>query len=272
MTSASGFEPRPETASARDAARVAGAITARRTNAELVLSKGPLDIVTGADIAAEDAIRALLGAAFPEIAIVGEERGGEPPAAGAAYWLIDPLCGTQSYASGIPTYCTNIALVEQGRVTAAAVFDGATGDVYVAEKGRGAYVQRGDGWERLQAKPGPLFALEMAGHPYAGSPQALGALFASLLATRRWYLRLLGTTLPFARVATGQFAGLFLVGPISSPLHTAAGCLLAAEAGACVTDTAGEPWDLQTTSFVVASTPALHAELLGFYRQAFAEA
>jgi myo-inositol-1(or 4)-monophosphatase len=264
------FDPRPETLSARAAARVAGAITVHRTDADVILSKGGLDIVTGTDLAAEDAIREVLTRAFPDYAIVGEERGGEPPATGAPYWLIDPLCGTQSYAAQIPTFCTNIALVERGVVTLAAVFDGATQQLYVAERGRGAYLDQGHGWQPVAVKDGPVFGFEMAGHPYDGPPRALGALFAALLARRRWYLRLLGTTLPFVRVASGQFAGLFLIGPISSPLHTAAGCLLCTEAGAVVTDTAGQPWDLQTHSFIVAATEAMHAELLELYREAFA--
>ena len=45
-------------------------------------------------------------------------------------------------------------------------------------------------------------------------------------------------------------------------MHTAAGCLLAHEAGAIVTALDGSPWSLAHRSHVLAATPALHADLL----------
>jgi myo-inositol-1(or 4)-monophosphatase len=261
---------RPETTCAVAAARAAGALASRRTDATTVIQKGELDIATGTDLACEDAIRGLLTQRYPKYAIVGEERGGTPTQDGATYWLIDPLCGTQTYASRIPAFCTNIALVEGGVVTVAAVFDGATGEVYAAERGHGAYLVRPDDSEALSARDGTVLGFDLAGFPSASlDAKAVGSLFGSLIGQGRWHVRFLGTTLPFARVATGDFTALFLVGRVSSPLHTAAGCLLAEEAGAVVTDVVGAPWNLQTTSFVVAATQALHRELLQIYRAAF---
>lgn len=260
---------RPETCCAVEAVRAAGAIAALRTNAEIVIPKGELDLATGTDIAAEDAVRAILERGFPTTPIVGEERGGAPPGAGGAYWLVDPLCGTRTFACRIPAFCANVALVEAGRVSLAAVFDGAAGEVCFAERGQGAYVERAGAWHRLSAKSGPVLGFEVAGDPmYQGSGAALGALFGALTGARRWHIRLLGTTLSLARVATGDFSGMFLLGQVSSPLHTAAGCLLAEEAGATVTDPRGNPWDLSTTEFVLAATPDLHRELLAFHRAA----
>jgi myo-inositol-1(or 4)-monophosphatase len=264
------FSPRAETVSAIAAARAAGEIARARTNADLIQQKGILDIATGTDLACEDAIRARLLADHPGHTIVGEERGGQAPEAGGTYWLLDPICGTQSFASKLSVFCTNIALVEDGVVTAAAVSDGVTGDVYWAERGRGAYVERGVSSERLRARDGHVLGFELAGSPiYTGAPGALGALFGAVVAAGRWHPRLLGTTLPFARVANGDFAGLFQLGRCTAPLHTAAGCLLADEAGARVTDPFGQPWDLGTTEFVVAATAELHRDLLALYAASF---
>jgi len=136
--------------------------------------------------------------------------------------------------------------------------------------GGGAHAQHADRWDTLLAKDGSVLAFELAGKPmFNGSASALGTLFGRLVSARRWHVRMLGTTLPFARVATGEFAGLFLMGRISSPLHTAAGCLLAEEAGAVVTDPEGKPWNIDTKEFIVAATRELHNELLELYRQAF---
>jgi len=260
---------RAETACALNAARAAGAILRRRENAEIVHSKGELDIVTGADLAAEDAIRKVLaeGTSLP---VVGEERAADERRPGQPYWLVDPLCGTQTFACRIPAFCTNIALVENEEVTAAALFDGATGDLYWAERGRGAFRVVGSESQRLQARETSVLGIEHALPPRSEEwTSAFGRLFAALLYARRWHVRLLGTTLPFTRVASGDYAGLFLLATVSSPVHTAAGCLLAEESGAIVTDTSGKRWDLQSTEFVVGASTALHADLLKLHSQCF---
>ena len=59
-----------------------------------VATKGGRDIVTSVDLAVEDSARAELRAAFG-FPVIGEERGGERPADGSPYWLIDPICGTR---------------------------------------------------------------------------------------------------------------------------------------------------------------------------------
>ena len=132
---------RPETETAIRAVTKAIAIADSREGADEVNSKGGIDIVTSTDVRCEDAIRAELEADFPGCAIVGEERGGSPVEQGA-YWLVDPICGTRPYASNIPLYCANIALVEDGVVTAAAVAIGCTGEVLYAQQGSGAWLRR----------------------------------------------------------------------------------------------------------------------------------
>ena len=101
------------------AAQLAQEIAESRAGADEITSKGGIDLVTAADVACEDKIREELLRAFPDYPVIGEERGGEP-VAGQPYWLVDPICGTRHFASNIPLYCHNIALVENGQVTAAA--------------------------------------------------------------------------------------------------------------------------------------------------------
>jgi myo-inositol-1(or 4)-monophosphatase len=90
--------------------------------AEEITSKGGRDLVTTIDVAVEDEIRRIVEGAAPH-PVVGEERGGEAPADGSAYWLLDPICGTRNFASGIPLYCVNLALVEGDRISLAVVGD-----------------------------------------------------------------------------------------------------------------------------------------------------
>src|SRR5262245_45876694 len=110
------------------AAQDALLITESRTWADRISSKGGIDLVTATDVACEDQIRKDLLAAFPDYPVIGEERGGAP-AAGKPYWLVDPICGTRAFASNVPLYCVNIALVEQGRVTLAAIGLGKAGEI-----------------------------------------------------------------------------------------------------------------------------------------------
>jgi myo-inositol-1(or 4)-monophosphatase len=240
----------------------------QRTGADQITAKHGVDVVTAADVAAEDVMRLLLLERCPEIAIVGEERGGE--ANEDAYWLIDPICGTRNYASGMPLFCCNLALVQGGVVRVAAVGDGTNGEVYAAAEGGPAFHASRPGRPRLRVRDGSVVALDLAGKPpFAGSPRALGELWARLCCDGRFHVRLLSTTLPFAKVACGDFAAAMLLGNVVDPVHIAAGAALAGSAGATVTDGAGEPWTLRSASFIAAASPALHATLMEAIQSTF---
>jgi myo-inositol-1(or 4)-monophosphatase len=252
--------PRPETLAAFAAVRAGLAVAQRRTGAEQITAKDGIDIVTGADVAAEQAIRQVLTEHFPQLPIVGEEGGESQPQSGV-YWLVDPICGTRNYASRLGLYCTNVALIEDGIATIAAIGDGGTSEVHYAERGRGAFCARTEGDIPLTARDGTVIGIELGGKPPYRDP-VFGKLITGLAADGRFYPRLLGTTLDFVKVASGDMAGLLLLTDTADPLHTAAGCLLAEEAGALVTDRSGAGWTLATTTLVVAANSELHAELL----------
>ena len=79
--------------------------------------EGGFDPVTEADRAAERAIRDLIGKAFPDHGIVGEEYGSEG-ADRRHVWVIDPIDGTRAFISGLPLWGTLIGLMEDGRAVA----------------------------------------------------------------------------------------------------------------------------------------------------------
>jgi myo-inositol-1(or 4)-monophosphatase len=251
---------RAETAAAIRAARLAQRIADSRAGADDVRSKGGIDIVTRADLACEDAIRAELRGAFPAYAVVGEERGGSP-SADLPYWLVDPICGTRCYASNVPLYCTNIALVERGAVTAAVVAIGAGGDVLYAERGKGAHRIGSD----ADTDVAPLRASAASHVLWIGGRRDRMAAFARRVwLADRWFLWTFTSSVGYAYLARGSIAGLvhYGFGEPEPPVHTAAGCLLAQEAGALVTDIDdGRPWRLESRSLLIAADPALHREL-----------
>jgi myo-inositol-1(or 4)-monophosphatase len=251
-------ELRPETAAAMEAVETALAMARSRSGADQVTVKGARDIVTGTDMAVEDAIRELVGDRLGT-EVVGEERGG---VGSGSYWLVDPICGTRNFASGIPLYCVNLALVEDGQVTAAVVGDPSVGEILVAERGGGAWAVA-DGRRRKVAATDDSQTIvieDSHADPDPARRDRAAAAVARAIRAFRWDIRALSTTLAFAYLASGRVAAYVLFW--TSAVHVAAGSLVAAEAGAVVSDIDGEPWTIDSDSIVASATPALHEDLL----------
>src|SRR5439155_901097 len=143
---------RPETLVAIDAVERALELARHRVGAADITAKDERDLVTATDVAVEDAVRGIVRDAL-SFRVVGEERGGEAPADGSPYWLVDPICGTRNFASGMLLYSVNLALVEEDQVTVAVVGDPSTAEIHVAERGRGAWALK-DGARRKLATSG----------------------------------------------------------------------------------------------------------------------
>ena len=137
---------RPETRVAIEAVERGLELALSRVGREDITSKGGRDLVTATDVAVEDTVRMIVCDAVG-LPLIGEERGGETPLDGSGYWLLDPICGTRNFASGIPLYSVNLALVEHDQITVAVVGDASTEEIQVAERGRGAWA-RGHGDRR----------------------------------------------------------------------------------------------------------------------------
>ena len=92
--------------------------------------------VTQADTTIEATIRARLAAAFPDDRVLGEEEGGSESF--GRMWVIDPIDGTQNFASGIQIWSTLIALVVDHEPMMGVVSAPALGERYAAVRGAGA--------------------------------------------------------------------------------------------------------------------------------------
>lgn len=98
--------------------------------------------VTRADRDAEDAMRALIRATFPEHGVMGEEGGHGNP--GARFtWVLDPIDGTKAYITGFPTWGTLIALNDGGRPVLGIVDQPFTRERFVGAPG----------WSALNGRP-----------------------------------------------------------------------------------------------------------------------
>src|SRR5207249_2349991 len=144
--------------------------------------------------------------------VVGEERGGEAPADGSPYWLVDPICGTRNFASGMPLYSVNLALVEEDQVTVAVVGDPSTAEIHVAERGRGAWALK-DGARRKLGTSGESRTIVVEDGRSTGARRERAAhLTAAAIRADRWHVRSLGTTLALSYLAAGRISASFSSG------------------------------------------------------------
>src|SRR6267142_4465485 len=166
----------------------------RSVGSKDIASKGTRDLVTATDVAVEDAVRDILHDALG-VPVIGEERGGEASADGSPYWLVDPICGTRNYASGIPLYCVNLALVEGDQVTVAVVGDPSTGEIDVAERGRGAWALTDGVRRQLITSDGSQTIVIEDGKSTGVRREHAARFTAGAIRADRWDFRSLGTTL-----------------------------------------------------------------------------
>ncbi len=258
MTSfAEGF--RRETVVAMGAVERAFELARRGVGAKDITSKGARDVVTATDVAVEDAVRGIVHDAlgFP---VIGEERGGTATADGSPYWLVDPICGTRNYASGIPLYCVNLALVEGGHVTAAVVGDPSTGEIDVAERGRGAWALKDGARRRLITSDESRTIVVEDGRSKGARREHAAQFTAAAMRADRWDFRSLGTTVALPYLAAGRISA-YVVFRVSA-IHAGAGSLLVTEAGGTLSDIDGRAWTIRSDSIVAGATPDLHQEML----------
>jgi histidinol-phosphatase len=134
-----------EVTAAIAAAKAAGEVAMRYYRGDFeVTSKPDHTPVTQADREAEQAIKRVLGRAFPNDGFLGEEFGEEGPK--DRRWIIDPIDGTRNFIRRIPIWAVLIGLEEAGEVTAGVVFNPASNELLWARRGDGAW----SGAERLR--------------------------------------------------------------------------------------------------------------------------
>jgi fructose-1,6-bisphosphatase/inositol monophosphatase family enzyme len=229
----------------------------------------PDDLVTEADLAAEDAISRALARDFPEALILGEEAVAADPALldrlpGAELaFVIDPIDGTWNFAAGLATFGVILAVVERGRTVFGLLYDPVMDDWVIAQAGRGAWF----------ARPGDLPArrLTLTG---AGSPDTATGLVAPFNFATAHRARLAAQLAGFARVdglrcscheyrmlVQGRFR--FALSGQTKVWDHAAGVLALTEAGGVGRMLDGRAYapSVRSGRLLVADTPALLDDL-----------
>jgi myo-inositol-1(or 4)-monophosphatase len=221
--------------------------------------KGVIDLVTEVDRQSETYLLGEIQRLFPGHQIVSEEIG-LVPGREVDQWYVDPLDGTVNYAHGIPIFTVSIAYARNGVVTLGVVYDPMRDELFAAERGQGAWCNG----RRLKVSHVTEFqrSLLVTGFPYDAwsTPQNNLEYFGRFTRMTQGVRRLGSAALDLCYVAAGRFDGYWELS--LNPWDMAAGGLIAAEAGALVTNLDGRSEYLTPPCSLLAAPSGLHAKML----------
>ncbi len=221
--------------------------------------KGPANFVSSADRRAEETLYQELSKARPGYGFLGEEGGAREGTDTSHRWIVDPLDGTTNFLHGIPQFAISIGLEREGSVIAGLVYNPASEEMFIAEKGKGAFMNeqriRVAGRKRLSD------AIIACGLPHIGrgdlalAARETGAIQAQVAGLRRFG----AAALDLAWIAAGRLDGYWERD--LKPWDMAAGSILVREAGGFVSDCDGGP-EMFAKGHIVAGNEAIQKELL----------
>ena len=228
--------------------------------------KGPGDFVTAADKRAEKTLFEELSRARPGYSFIMEEAGFIEGSDKTHTWHIDPLDGTTNFLHGLPIFAISIGLERDGQLVAGLVYNPATDDLYIAERGQGAYLNNTR--LRVAARRDLADALITCGIPPLNRA-AEHARFQSELAEvmrRAGNVRRLGSAaLDMCFVAAGRCDGYWERG--IKTWDMAAGIVLVREAGGFISDADGGP-EMMANGTICCGNEFIHRRLLDLLRTA----
>jgi len=247
-------------------ARDAGNLLVQRLGAAQITNKGDIDLVTEADIAAEELIIDRIRSHYPLHGILAEESGEtiqEGSSRSEWKWIIDPLDGTTNYAHGYPCFCVSIGVEHSGALEIGVVYDPMRNEMFAAERGQGATLNerriRVSNVEELNR------AMMCTGFPYdVRTRPDFARDFTNFTLHAQAVRRDGSAALDLAYVACGRFDGFWEDG--LNTWDIAAGALLVSEAGGRITNFENEPLDIYTKK-VVASNGRVHDAMLRLLRR-----
>ena len=228
--------------------------------------KGPGDFVTIADKKSEKTIFEELSKARPGYGFILEEGGVVEGADKSHTWHVDPLDGTTNFLHGLPIFAVSIGLEREGQMVAGVIYNPANDDIFIAEKGQGAYYNNRR--LRVSARRDMAEGLIATGIPPLANAKIHPQFKAELssVMTRAGGVRRLGAaSLDLAFLAAGRFDGFWERGLKSWDM--AAGLVMIREAGGYVSDADGGT-DMLTKGSVCAGNEYIQRQLLDLLKKA----
>lgn len=239
-----------------------------RTQApDQLTAKGDRDYASNVDFTVERALRQYLAQASPEVAFLGEEEGLTGREDGRR-WALDPIDGTVNFANSLPLCAVSLALIEDDLPILGVIQLPFLGGLYTAVKGEGAYRGR----QRIAvAKPQAVRESIVSIGDYAVGEEADSRnvprlALTRLLAGSALRVRMFGSAaIDLAWLAQGITGAAVMLS--NKPWDTAAGVIIAREAGAQVVDLDGSQHDM-SSSATIAAAPTVVEEILNIVQRA----
>ncbi|GGT21539.1 inositol monophosphatase family protein [Nonomuraea spiralis] len=251
---------------AEQAASIAGAIITSKAPG-VVTAKGDRDMATEVDFAVEHAVREFLSRETPEIGFLGEEEGTSRAGEGLT-WVLDPVDGTANFLHGIPLCGVSLGLVDGDTSLLGVIGLPFLNLRYSAAEGAGA---KANGSHIQVSGARDLRDAIVALGDYAvgeNAPERNRPRFALTegLAARVQRVRMFGSAaIDLAWVADGRIDANVMLS--NNPWDTAAGVVIAREAGAVVVDLDGSPHDMASQA-TIAAGPELVTDLVAILAEA----
>ena len=214
--------------------------------------KSARDLVTDADLASQQAIRAVIQADFEGHGFLGEEAP-DPAQLDRPYcWIVDPLDGTTNYVHDYPCFAVSVAVAERGELVAGVVLDPLRQECFRAAKGLGSQLNgQNVATSSTSEIENSLVAVSFPPDLQAESPDLRAFLE---VATRCQAVRRTGSAaLNLAYVACGRLDAHWAY--FIHPWDSAAGVLLVREAGGVATASDGGDYLLSNGDYAVSATP-----------------
>ncbi len=223
-----------------------------------IKSKGRVgDLVTNADLEAEQVVLDFLREHTPSIAILAEESGpsGTP---GSLCWCVDPLDGTTNFAHGYPFFATSVGLIWKGQPLLGSVAVPFLNETYWCSPHQGSFLN--DTPIQVSDCSTLQDSLLVTGFAYDRHEVIDNnyAEFCWLTHRCRGVRRGGAAAVDLAFVATGRLDGYWERG--LAPWDLAAGAALVACAGGAVGDYNDSSFDIEGGR-ILATSPGLHAPL-----------
>jgi myo-inositol-1(or 4)-monophosphatase len=220
------------------------------------------DVVTEADLKAEQAILGYVESQYPDHGWQSEEAGRNERTASPYLWVVDPLDGTANFAHAYPHFSVSVALMYDGCLHLGVVYDPMRDELFTASAGGGA---RRNGRRIAVSTVDSLDrAMVTTGFPYEPPWQrsAVADLTARTIERVQMLRRSGSAALDLAYVAAGRLEAHW---EFNLNLHDlAAGLLLVTEAGGRAAELHLDGW---RTGYLASNGTPIHEAVIDLHRQ-----